>query len=238
MTDSRPPSVHVNLRPQNLDGRLLTFCGVDGAGKSTSLEIAAKYLEKLGVSYLAVKMPSTAARSLSYFRTYAEDHTTATRGIVDLPSLCIILLGDRLMTLREQVLPALSNGTWVLCDRYIWTTLAELHAVRCDESQMCILRTIAEMFPEPDISFVSDVSADEAIRRIKSRPDEQHFNPDRELFMKFLEGFREVSQVNDLCIFSSQQDIQTTNSLICGRIDKLISENGVEIKSDERRPLR
>jgi dTMP kinase len=228
MTDSRPPSVHVNLKPQNLNGKLLTFCGVDGAGKSTSLEIAAKYLEKLGVNYLAVKMPSTAARSLSYFRTYAEDHTTATRGIVDLPSLCIILLGDRLMTLREQVLPSLSNGTWVLCDRYIWTTLAELHAVRCDEYQMCVLRSIVEMFPKPDISFVSNVSADVAIRRIKSRHDEQHFNPNRELFIKFLEGFREVSQVNDLCIFSSEQDIENTKSLIYKRIDKLINDNGLE----------
>jgi dTMP kinase len=227
---SQPPSLYVNLKPHFLDGKLISFCGVDGAGKSTSLEIAAKYLEKLGVNYLAVKMPSSAARSLSYFRTYAEDHTTAIRGIVDLPSLCIVLLGDRLMTLRERVLPSLKDGSWVLCDRYIWTTLAELHAVRCDEYQMSVIRTIAEMFPMPDISFVSDVSADVAIQRIKSRPDEQHFNPSRELFIKFLEGFREVSQVNNLCLFSSEQCIEKTKSLIYKKIDKLINDNGLERK--------
>jgi len=230
MMSSQPPSLYVNLKPQNLDGKLLSFCGVDGAGKSTSLEIAAKYLEKLGVNYLAVKMPSSAARSLSYFRTYAEDHTTAIRGIVDLPSLCIVLLGDRLMTLRERVLPSLKDGSWVLCDRYIWTTLAELHAVRCDEHQMSVIRTIAEMFPMPDISFVSDVSADVAIQRIKSRPDEQHFNPNRELFIKFLESFREVSKANDLCIFSSEQCIENTKSLICKKIDELINSNSWERK--------
>jgi len=230
MTDSQPSSVHVNLRPQSFDGKLLTFCGVDGAGKSTLLEIAAKYLDKLEIRYLAVKMPSTIVRSSSYFRTYAEDHTTATREIVDLPSLCIVSLGDRLMTLRQQVLPAMSKGTWVLCDRYIWTTLAELHAVGCDESQMFVIRTIAEMFSKPDISFVLDVSVDEAIRRIKLRTEEKHFNLDRELFIKFIEGFREVSQVNNLCIFSNEQHIQTTKDFIFGKIDKLINNNSVEKK--------
>ena len=226
MTDPYPPSVRVTLAPHAFPGRLLAFCGVDGAGKSTALDVAAGYLRQRGVDVVSVKMPSAEARKLSYFREYCDDHATALRGVADLPALVEVLLGDRLVTLHKQVLPALAEGRWVLCDRYLWTALAELHAVGCDERRMRVIRGLAELFPRPDVTFVADVSLDEAVRRVRSRPDERDFDPDRGLWQRFIEGFRAVSRENDLALYSSEQSMEDSADVIRDRIGALLAERG------------
>ncbi|MFJ5828298.1 hypothetical protein [Streptomyces sp. NPDC093089] len=154
-------------------GKLIVFEGVDGSGKSTSLRNAADYLENRGIPVEVLDLLSPSCRQLPYFRTYADDPTTALRGEIDQASLGIVCLGDRLMRFRTHYNKRLREGTWLLCDRYVFTPIAETMALGTQDDDVATMISLAGRFPRPDLGFGPRVEPDIAIERIRQRPKDQ-----------------------------------------------------------------
>jgi dTMP kinase len=151
-------------------------------------------------------MPSPQCRDLSYFRRYAADLTTATTGRVDLPALSMVCLGDRLMTTRQRILPLLERGVWVVCDRYLFTALAELLAVECAAEDYSAVKAMAGRFPAPDLAILTDVSAEEALRRVRLRRSEKNVRVDPDHLRAVVRGFHRVATENGLLVVSTEHD--------------------------------
>ncbi len=161
-----------------------------------------------------VTMPSVQARSTSYFKRYASDHSSASRGEVHFGSLALFLLADRLVTLRETIEPLLADGQWVLCDRYIWSALAEIESFETDEDTLEAIQRISCLFPKPDHSFVRDVSWQESLQRIRARPAELDFSPDPQLWASLAQGYRSVAHAHDLCLVPADLSLVGANDFI------------------------
>jgi len=192
----RSEPVQLELWEHGFPGVLATFCGLDGSGKTTTIEGLRAYVESCGRRVHVLRMPSNAARNLDYFREWADDHRAGEDGRVDVAALFSVLLGDRLLTVRKTVLPLLAKGDWVICDRYLYTAFAQLAAIGCTEEDRGMLAAIASRFPRPDLPFVMDVRADEAIRRIRLRPEERDTKADTDIFARFMDGYRRVAELN------------------------------------------
>lgn len=188
------------MRSHGLPGVLITFSGTDGSGKTTTLQGVRDYATSRGAAVEVIRMPSEPCRALAYFRDYVEDWSRAVSGEVDLASLCLVCLGDRLMTVRRQILPLLESGTWVLCERYVFTPLAELYAIGGDAADRAAIEAVVSRFPAPDLGVVTTVAADEAIRRIRSRPEERDRPLDRELFARVVDGYLAVARHHGLIV--------------------------------------
>jgi dTMP kinase len=199
--------------PHGRPGVLATFCGVDGSGKSTTIEGLRSYVEGHGQVAHVIKMPSTAARGLDYFREWADDHRAGEDGRVDIAALFFMLLGDRLLTVRKTVLSLLDQGGWVICDRYIYTAFAQLAAIGCADADMAALINMANLFPAPDLPFIMDVGAEEAIRRIRLRPAEKDSKASHDVFSRFVEGYRQLSDKNALNLLPTR-DLSETSELV------------------------
>jgi dTMP kinase len=192
----RGPIPALTLQPHGTPGVLATFDGVDGSGKTTTIETMRAVLGSRGITAEVVKMPSPEVRSLSYFRQFADDHRAAEDGRIDPAALFMVLLGDRLLTVRKHIMPLLRQGRWVICDRYVYMTFAQMAAYGADPADLAALVAIAELFPAPDLPCVAHVPAALAIRRVHARPEERHASLHHDVITRFTVGLREVARAN------------------------------------------
>lgn len=101
-------------------GKLITFEGVEGAGKTTQLSRAAAYLEDRGFAVVAAREPGSTA--------VGEKVREVLLGRAEAPLAAaaelFLYLAARSQLVAEVVAPALAAGKVVLLDRYVHSTLA------------------------------------------------------------------------------------------------------------------
>jgi dTMP kinase len=106
-------------------GRLITIEGLDGAGKSTLATALAQAIAERGVSVELLREPGGVALS------------ERIRGLVKDPDLkvgaraeALLYAAARAELVHERVAPLLADGSWVLLDRFVDSSLAYQGAAR------------------------------------------------------------------------------------------------------------
>ena len=172
-------------------GRLIVFEGTDGAGKTTLISLTAEYLEqKLGVGrVLCVKQPTDLSRKTKLFQKmmYCENHED-----IDYRAVQLLTMSDRIQHNFEVIEPSLKEGKTVICDRYIYTSLANMLARGYRRGKWFF--DAAKHLLKPDLVFLAHVSAEKAIERIKSRPSECDRHLDERLLTDVAEGFVKMAK--------------------------------------------
>jgi thymidylate kinase len=105
------------------DGKLLVFEGGDGIGKSHLSKELAIHLKDLGVSVLLVSFPGRREGSLGdlVYRVHHDPKSFGVREMVPL-ALQALHIAAHLDEITSIILPALRAGTWVVLDRFWWST--------------------------------------------------------------------------------------------------------------------
>ena len=181
----------MNLRNNDYLGKLIVFEGTDGAGKTTMISMTEKYLgDKFGASnVMVVKQPTDLSRKTKLFQKmmYSENHDD-----IDYRAVQLLTMSDRLQHGFETIEPALKGGKIVICDRYIYTSLANMLARGYDSETWFF--EVARHIIRPNITFLAYVAPDVAISRIKNRPSECDRFLDEKLLHNVAEQFLEMSK--------------------------------------------
>lgn len=106
-------------------GRLITIEGIDGAGKSTLATALARSLEEAGIPVVLLREPGGVALS-ERIRALVKDPALR----VDPAAEALLYAAARAQLVAERVAPALADGTWVLLDRFVDSSLAYQGAAR------------------------------------------------------------------------------------------------------------
>lgn len=101
-------------------GVFIVFDGIDGSGKSEQIVRLHDYIKKQDKyqSVLTTREPTHRAKELK--RKLASDKDAFSGG----EEMAKLYVGDRRIHTHEQIIPELKQGTIVLCDRYLMSTLA------------------------------------------------------------------------------------------------------------------
>lgn len=150
-------------------GLFIAFEGLDGCGKTTTLKHVAKRAAAAGHSVLMTHEPqedSAIGRQI-YDILYRKETNPVLRlerlSKYDLQRLFVM---DRYQHVRSMIIPALEEGRMVLCDRYWFSTLAYGMLSESVESLVELHHRIFEgKMLVPNLAFLIDVSAEEAMRR-------------------------------------------------------------------------
>lgn len=147
-------------------GRLITFEGGDGTGKSTQLRMTKSWLCEQGHEVLVTHEPGDTPLGLEIRRLLLEGQYTP------VPECELLMfLADRAQHVREVIMPVLKSGTYVLCDRYSDSTMAYQLAGRklADLDGLDAMLQFAELGVTPDLTIWLDLPVNEALHRIRSR---------------------------------------------------------------------
>jgi dTMP kinase len=143
-------------------GRLIVFCGADGSGKTTQLNILRARLEGLGLRVITTRQPSDWYRSDPFARVFLGNGGSREHA----RSLALFAAADRVRHCNEVIAPAMTGGAYVLCDRYVFSSLAYFQIRGVDQN---FVARINAGIPEPDLSIYLRADSDLLYRRLRSR---------------------------------------------------------------------
>ena len=187
----------LNMRKNTTPGFLITFCGLDGCGKTTMIKRLIADLEKEHEIFVT-KQPTNAVRNSEIFRTYMDspDHDA-----FDYRSLSLLAASDRLQHVNKVIEPEMKKGKIVLSDRYFYSCLSNLRARGFKKDGW--IYEIAKSVIKPDIAFFFDVPVEEAVARVRRRPEEKYRYIDMDLQYKLREEYKNISCKNGGILIST-----------------------------------
>ena len=149
-------------------GKLITFCGLDGCGKTTLITMLSEYLTEQGYDVLLTKQPTEEFRRSNIFRSVQDtpDHIG-----YDYRAMSLMAAGDRLQHCFNTILPALEQGSIVISDRYFYSCLANLKARGYIQDKW--IYEILSHAVKPDLAFFLNIDVETALKRVRSRIDER-----------------------------------------------------------------
>ncbi len=132
-----------SLRTSELPGRLIVFEGADETGKTTVSKRLAFALNGRRQKSLWLAFPGHKPNTLGA-EIYALHHD---QRFAAAPALSIQLLhvAAHIEAIKQQILPALKAGTWVVLDRYWWSTLAYGLASKVDPTALRLALDIEQL---------------------------------------------------------------------------------------------
>ncbi|SMG10765.1 dTMP kinase [Dethiosulfovibrio salsuginis] len=169
-------------------GLFISFEGIDGSGKSTQARLLCDHLRDLGYSVTLTREPGDWSEG-------GKLRDVLLNGVLmHHKTELFLFLADRCEHLVQVVIPALSRGDIVICDRYTDSTVAyqcfgrglELGFVErifgwCD-------------FPIPDMTVWLNLSRQESLSRMEGRGTSDRIELDFDLMSKISEGFSELAR--------------------------------------------
>src|SRR5262245_19503785 len=100
-------------------GSFVTLEGPEGAGKTTQVKLLSRQLDTLGVKHIVTRDPGGTPLGKQIRRILLNPENP-----VEPMAELLLYQADRAQHVSEVILPALKNGTLVICDRYVDSTIA------------------------------------------------------------------------------------------------------------------
>ena len=210
----------LKLKDNPYCGKLIVFEGTDGAGKTTLIELTKKLLEeKHGLDrILLVKQPTDMSRKTKLFQKmmYSPNHEE-----IDYRAVQLLTMSDRVQHSFETIVPALKAGKLVICDRYIYTSLANMLAR--DYRKENWFFDVAKHLLRPNITFLAYVKPELAIKRIKNRPEERDRYLDEKLLFAVANEFYKMAEGHNFTVI----DTSLNSQLAFEYVKKTLQQEGI-----------
>jgi dTMP kinase len=211
----------LKLKPHAYPGALITFCGVDGSGKSSLIRGLERVCREAGLSSLRTFTPTRRIRADSVFRSLVDDpcntssldctsYHNARR--VNVLGLLLSIMGDLIQHTTDTIIPALERGEVVFCDRYVFTSQAEIGARSDLRETEPVLASIAEHVLQPDLAFGLNVSGETSYRRVRGRNDQNDQPPPMSFLHRQVAAYRAVIEANGLVALDTERGRDETLS--------------------------
>jgi dTMP kinase len=186
----------------------ITFEGIDGCGKSTQALLLAERLEREGRKVVSVRDPgqNVISEQIRAILLNANNHSmTATTEL-------LLYSAARAQMVETIIVPALSEGAFVVCDRFTDSTIAYQGFGRGLSQEMiehCIAVATNVQFGQsctnpaaecgkrthlvPSLTFILDVSLEESKRRSAGKRADRIELAGDDFFERVIKGYRVIA---------------------------------------------
>lgn len=203
---------------------LIAFCGIDGSGKTTQLELLENALKKNGYPVFKTKQPTNWYRSDKRVRKVLnQEETNNMLG----KELALFAATDRIRHIQTEIVPKEKEGQIVITDRYVFSTYAYFMARGVNDFEW--LHSLNRYVPMPDITFYIDIDVETALKRIiardgkvtkKEETDIETMNRVREVFLSQPWG-----KVDNYYVIDGTKSIEENSDIVQKIVLKKLLEN-------------
>jgi len=177
-----------------IQARFITVEGGEGAGKTTQLVFMQRYLEKQGISVLSTREPGGTALGEELRSLVLRSQQPAMTVDTEL----LLLYAARVEHLHQVIQPALTEGTWVLCDRFTDATYAYQGGGRgVPWERIAVLENWLMESRCPDLTLLFDLPVTLGLQRTRLRARLDRFErEDRLFFERVRHAYQALAQRN------------------------------------------
>jgi len=175
-------------------GKFITFEGGEGGGKSTQAARMAGYLRGKGLEVLETREPGGTPESEALRDLLVQGDPDRWSALSEL----LLITAARVEHVNRLIEPVLTEGKWVICDRFADSTLAyqgiagELGLELVEQLQKLAIGATA-----PDVTFLLDVRAEAGLQRAEKRGGAARFEKKGVAFHQTLrDGFLALANEN------------------------------------------
>ncbi len=100
---------------------------------------------------------------------------------------------------EKLIKPRLERGEWVLCDRFVDSTMAyQGYGYELDKEAINTLHTLSIDSLLPDLTFIFDIDVEQGLERARGRSDseDRYENMDISFHKRLREGFLDIAKNN------------------------------------------
>ena len=174
-----------------MTGKFITIEGIEGAGKSTCMSVAASEIAGRGLGLLQTREPGGTELGES-LRELLLGHRHQGMAV---DTELLLMFAARAEHLQRKILPALGNGHWVLCDRFTDATYAYQGAGRgVPTERIATLESWVQGNLRPDLTLVMDLPVALGMERAGKRSAPDRFESEAlEFFERIRAGYLEIA---------------------------------------------
>ena len=204
------------------DGKLISFEGIEGVGKSTTINSIREYLEARGIEVYCTREPGG-----TKFGESLRDILLNKKSVITPEAELLIIFSIRNQHIAEIIKPKLSQGTWVLCDRYIDASIAYQGFGKGVDLKK--IKSLIELFTYnlmPDLTVFFDLKYEIAKKRFPKNKKKDRFEIlDSEFFNKVYDGYMHQIKEHDnrISIINANADKKNVFNQITLLLDKKFS---------------
>jgi len=153
------------MKKNSYSGKFIVFDGLDGSGLSTQASLLVDFLnkksEKLKLGYAGAYLTKEPTKSLigGLINAQLDQQWQSSNECLQL-----LFSADRAFHLEKEIIPLLKKGIIVVCDRYLFSTLA-FGSLGINDFDW--LLNLQKKFLFPDITFFLKVSPKICVERVK-----------------------------------------------------------------------
>ena len=194
-------------------GKLITFEGGEGAGKTTQAKMLAEALEGAGIETLMTREPGGTFGAEAIRDLVLEGTSDRWSGMTEL----LLMYAARLDHVEKLIKPALERGVWVISDRFSDSSMAYQGYARelGLEKVKALHEAVMDGF-EPDLTILFDIDPILAQKRVETRGEDlSRFDAESITFHNTLrQAFLDIAEANADRIFTvdaaaSRDGVQT-----------------------------
>ncbi|MGD9153536.1 MAG: dTMP kinase [Gammaproteobacteria bacterium] len=149
-----------------MTGKFITFEGIEGAGKSTAIELVQQYLQQQSVEIVVTREPGGTKVSEVIRDVVLNRHDLDIVADTEL----LLFFAARAQHIAQVIKPALSQGKIILCDRFTDASFAYQCGGRgIAEERVAVLEQWVQQDLQPDLTILMDLPVKVGLQRAKKR---------------------------------------------------------------------
>jgi dTMP kinase len=173
-------------------GKLITIEGIDGAGKSTLAAGVAQALEARGIAVQLLREPG-GVRAAERIREVVSDPELD----IGARAEALLYAAARAQLVEEALQPLLAQGTWVLLDRFVDSSLAYQGGGRwLGVDAVREINAFATRGLRPDRTLLLMIAPEDGRARSQARggPPDRLENEQRDFFERTADAYRRLAE--------------------------------------------
>ncbi|HAZ7573111.1 dTMP kinase [Legionella sp. PATHC032] len=209
----------------SLTGKLIVIEGLEGAGKSTAVSLVVELLSQKKISTITTREPggTTIGEILRNIIKNPEYNN-----VLDDRSELLLLYAARIQLIEQVIKPALSQGQWVIADRFELSTLAYQGGGR--KMDMRIINELSNFCLKgfkPDLTLYLDINPELGMERAKSRGKFDRIEQESiEFFHRIYNTYHILAKQNpEIIVIDATRSLEEVQFSIQSAIEEFIEHN-------------
>ena len=162
---------------KSMKGKLITFEGIEGSGKSTHTRLLTERMRTAGHKVVEVREPGGTRVGEDIRRLLSRKDGSE---VMCPQTELLLFMASRAQLVRDVIIPAMRRGEHVVCDRFSDSTTAyQGYARGCDLKLISQINAFAVQNSSPDLTILLDLDPRAGFRRLHRRNQRQGTSKDR-----------------------------------------------------------